>query len=457
MTRLFVLLLFVPTLAGAAGFIQGADVSHLPRIEAGGAVFSAGGVPGDPIAILRAHGVNTIRLRLWHTPAAGRSGLAEVLDLAERARDAGCDLLLDLHYSDTWADPGHQTKPAAWTGLPFTVLADSVRAYTRDVLTACASRGVAPSMVQLGNEISPGMLWDDGRVGGAWDTPAQWANLAALLQAAIAGVDEALSGADRPEIMIHIDRGGDNGGARWFYDHLIAEGVAFDVIGLSYYPWWHGSFAALDANLDDLATRYGKDLVVVETAYPWTLGWFDDTHNMVGLPEHLLPGYPDTPGGQQAFLASLLHIVQTVPDDRGRGVCWWEPCWIPSPDFGSPWENVALFDETGEALPALQEFMGTTGTGSAPLRSGLRIAPNPFNPVTTIRFTTATTGAVRLTVTDLAGRLVTTLVEGILDGGNHEVVWRGRDMAGNPSPSGVYLNHLEAIDGVSVEPMILLR
>ncbi len=169
--------------AQAGTFIQGADVSFLPQIEEVGGVYQSDGVPNDCLSILRDHGLDTIRLRLWHNPGEGHSGLAETLALAERVRCAGFNLMLDFHYSDTWADPGHQTKPAAWESLPLTVLADSVRCYTRDVLVAFESRGCVPTMVQIGNEISSGMLWDEGRVGGGFATPQQWSNLGELLQA----------------------------------------------------------------------------------------------------------------------------------------------------------------------------------------------------------------------------------------------------------------------------------
>jgi arabinogalactan endo-1,4-beta-galactosidase len=342
--------------AWAAGFTQGADISFLPQIEAAGGVFSADGDSTELLSILRDHGLNTIRLRLWHSPADGHSGLAETLALAQRVRAAGFDLLLDFHYSDTWADPGHQTKPKAWASLPFAALADSVRCYTRDALAAFDAIGCPPTIVQIGNEITPGMLWSDGRVAEGFDSPQQWANLGDLLKAAVAGVEEGLPGDRRPEIMIHIDRGADNAGARRFIDKVISRGVAFDLIGLSYYPWWHGSLAKLKTNVDDLASRYGRDLILVETAYPWTLGWFDDTHNPVGMPKHLLPGYPATPEGQRNYLAAVIDIVRGAPDGKGRGVFWWAPEWIATPGFGSSWENVTLFDDQGAALPALDGF-----------------------------------------------------------------------------------------------------
>jgi len=348
---LLALLITAPALGQTAW--RGADVSFLPQVEAGGGVYTDGGVAGDLFEILAGHGVNLIRLRLWHTPGDGWYDLDQTLAMAQRAHDAGQSVLLNFHYSDTWADPAHQTKPAAWAALPFATLVDSVRVRTRDVLQAMIAQGTPPVMVQFGNEITPGILWDDGRVGGTFNTPEQWAQLGQLLDAAVEGVEAACAPNPRPLIMIHSDRGGDNGGCRWFFGNLLAQGVDFDIIGLSYYPWWHGTLADLEANMDDLAPRFGKDLIVVETAYPWTLGWFDDTHNSIGLPEQLLPGYPDTPAGQHAFLDAVFAIVNDVPGDRGRGVVYWAPEFITSPGLGSPRENLALFDETGEVLPAL--------------------------------------------------------------------------------------------------------
>ncbi|GJM44365.1 MAG: hypothetical protein DHS20C21_12070 [Gemmatimonadota bacterium] len=356
--------LLILSLAGADAaqsreFLRGADVSFLPQVEAGGGVFRDDGAPTDLFALLRSRGLNSIRLRLWHSPENGHSGLAEALSLADRAHAAGFDLMLDLHYSDTWADPSNQSKPAEWAQLPMAALADSVRAYTRDTLLAFVDRGVPPAIVQLGNEIGSGTLWNDGRVGRSFDTPMQWMSLAALLQAATAGVREAFPDGARPEIMIHIDRGGDNEGARWFYDNLAARGVDFDLIGLSFYPWWHGTLADLQLNLKDLALRYDKDIVVVETAYPWTQESFDDLANLVGPADPLLPGFPASPEGQHAFLAVLLDLVQQVPGGRGRGVYWWAPEWICTPTLPSAYDNLTLFDENGNALPALRAWSAT--------------------------------------------------------------------------------------------------
>jgi len=341
-------------------FLRGADVSFLPAVETAGGVFRDDGQTGDALDILRAHGLNTIRLRLWHTPSDRHDDLATTLALAARAKTAGLNLLLDFHYSDTWADPSHQSPPVVWQGLPLAALADSVRTYTHNTLVAFAAQGTAPAFVQLGNEITSGLLWPIGHVGGTDDTPTQWTQLAILLRAASDGVASALPDALKPDIIIHTDRGGDNAGARWLFDGLLAQGFDFDLIGVSYYPWWHGSLADLETNLHDLARRYGKEIVVVETGYPWSVKWSakwsDNTNNIIGSGTPLLPGFAATPAGQRDFLAALFKIVHSVPQGRGRGVFWWAPTWIAAPRLGSAWENVALFNEKGESLPALEVF-----------------------------------------------------------------------------------------------------
>ncbi|MEM0963249.1 MAG: glycosyl hydrolase 53 family protein, partial [Bacteroidota bacterium] len=182
------LLLAASAMTAGAQPMRCADVSALDDVEAAGAVF----VDGDPLLALRDRGLDTVRLRLWHTPEGGRDGLDAMLALAARADALGLDLLLDLHYSDTWADPGHQEPPLAWTGLDAATLADSVRQYTRRVVEAFDRQGTPPAVVQIGNEITGGMLWPTGRVGGAFDTPGQWRQLASLVRAGAEAVREVL-------------------------------------------------------------------------------------------------------------------------------------------------------------------------------------------------------------------------------------------------------------------------
>lgn len=340
---------------------MGADISMLGRIEDAGGLFRDNGVPRDALAILENHGLNFFRLRTWHSPQDGCNDLQSTARMARRIKTGGSGFLLDIHYSDTWADPGHQEKPAAWDSLGFQALKDSVYRYTRDTMTYLKHRDALPDIVQIGNEITCGTLWNDGRVCGGYDTPRQWARFAELLDEAIRGIREGLDSSDAVEIMIHIDRGADTTGSRRFFDNILARGIDFDIVGLSYYPWWHGSMQTLRANVDDLAERYGKEIVLVETAYPWTLGWNDLTHNIVGDSSQLHTGYPASPAGQKAFLADLIDVMRDVPGGKGGGLFYWAPEYISAPRLGSPWENLALFDFTGELLRSIDAFDSTRG------------------------------------------------------------------------------------------------
>ncbi len=333
-------------------FIHGVDASFIPQIEDLGGVYYDDGNARDLLLIFRDQGVNCVRLRLWHTPAEGYCDLAHTLALAQRINAAGMLLLLDFHYSDWWADPGNQTKPVAWAGFGEPELSTALHDYSRDVIAALNAQGTLPDLVQVGNEISNGFLWDDGRVGGSFN--GNWPQFAWLLNSAIAGVNDALDPGQSIPIMLHIDPGGDNGACRWFYDNAEGYGVPYDLIGLSFYPWWHGTLNDLEWNLADLSTRYGKPIVVVETAYPWTLGWGDDTHNIVGLESQLHSGYPATVVGQERFLCAVQRIVGTTPG--GAGMFYWAPEWIPVSGLGTPWENLALFDFDGHRLDSMRVF-----------------------------------------------------------------------------------------------------
>lgn len=333
------------------GLRWGADLSSLPRLLDLGAVFAdEAGAPAAPLDLLRQRGWELLRLRLWHSPAEPWQGLDSTVAFAARARSQGFELLLDPHFSDSWADPGQQTPPAAWQGLAGAALEDSVRGYARGVLESFAAAGATPAWIQLGNEIDGGLLWPAGAVGGEHDTPAQWAALAGLLSAAAEGVELAHPAGDGPRRLIHLSQSGDGPRCARFLDSLVAHGVPFEGVGLSYYPWWHGDLAGLSATLSTLA-RFGRELLVVETAYPSTLDWADDSGNLVGLEDQLLPGLPATPAGQLEFFRRLRTVVAGAPGGLGRAILPWEPLWTAV--GGSAVENLCLVDFQGRALPAL--------------------------------------------------------------------------------------------------------
>lgn len=338
--------------AGTPVAIAGADVSHLTKNEHFGAVYrDERGRPGDALRILRANGVNLIRLKVWVNPADGWNDKADTLVKARRAHALGMKLLIDFHYSDAWADPGKQNKPAAWADLPFDELEQALYDHTRDVVASLVRQGTPPDMVQVGNEINGGMLWPDGR----WDN---WDGLAALLTAGSTAVTDASPGT---RVVLHLAEGGNNGGHRWWFDNAVARGVPFDVIAVSHYTYWHGPLGYLQANLLDLARRYDRPVMVAETAYGFTLAENDHETNIFNAQSQAASGYPATPQGQTDAVRDLVNTVAAVPG--ALGVCYWEPTWTAvdgagwdpaDPTSGDGWENQALFDYSGRALPALR-------------------------------------------------------------------------------------------------------
>ncbi|MGJ6964614.1 glycoside hydrolase family 53 protein [Streptosporangium sp. G11] len=335
--------------------IRGADVSSLAKSEALGGVYRhPDGRRGDALAILRSAGLNYVRLKVWVNPADGYNTKARVLALAKRAKAQGMGLLVDFHYSDSWADPGKQNKPATWSALPFEELRQAVYDHTHDVLGALKAQGTTADMVQIGNELNGGLLWPDGR----WDN---WPNMAALLNA---GHDAAKAVSRSTKVVLHLADGADNGLYRWWFDSAAANGVRYDVIGLSYYSFWHGTLEAFRANLHDVAARYRRPLVVVETAYPFTAADDDGWENIITSAEPY-PGYPATPAGQAAMMRDVADAVRSVPGGLGLGVFYWEATWtgVPGngwdpadPSSGNGWENQALFGFDDQLLPTVRTF-----------------------------------------------------------------------------------------------------
>jgi arabinogalactan endo-1,4-beta-galactosidase len=311
-------------------FAVGADLSFLKSAEDAGAVFRDHGRPMPGLQIFRHHGYNWIRLRLFHTPAELPNNLDYTIAVASEAKRLGYRFLLNFHYSDTWADPGKQTIPRAWEGLSCTELVKTIFQYTHGTIEFFIAAGAAPDMVQPGNEITAGMLWPHGKL------PENWPQFAELLKAAIDGVRAA----SPARVMIHIDRGGDREGTRGFFDRIVSLGIDYDVIGQSYYPWWHGTLEALQENLAFMSRRYGKDIFVVETAYCWRPAEYTDKEGP----------FPETPAGQRQFLEQVKRAVYETPDGRGAGVFWWEPA------VTGRLRCRGMFDDEGNTLPVMTVF-----------------------------------------------------------------------------------------------------
>lgn len=283
----------------------GADISFLPELEEKGMKFyDLDGKQKDAIQILKDHGLNYVRLRIFNDPARdsgysptkGFCDLQHTLLMAKRVKAAGMKLLIDFHYSDYWADPQKQYMPKAWRGRGFTELKQAVYDYTKMVMQSLKEQGTIPDMVQVGNEINHGMIWPDGEIN----------NLDSLAQLIYAGIQGVRSVSPSTSIMLHIALGGQNDESRFFLDNMISRAVPFDVIGLSYYPKWHNTLADLDYNLNDLSHRYDKDVIVVEYS---------------------------------ALKKEVNELSFNVANGRGKGSCIWEPL--------NTWER--FFDKDGKA------------------------------------------------------------------------------------------------------------
>jgi arabinogalactan endo-1,4-beta-galactosidase len=319
---------------GAADYAVGADLSFLKQAEDGGKVFKDNGEAKPGLVIFKDHGYNWVRLRLFHTPSDLPNNLEYTIALAKAAKKLGFHFLLDYHYSDTWADPGKQFTPKAWEGMSHPQLVKAVFEYTRQTIAAFRDAGVLPDMVQIGNEVINGMVWPDGRLPGNWD------NFADLVKAGIAGVEAGKGDELRPRIMIHIDRGADKARTKEFFDKLNSYHVNYDVIGQSYYPWWHGSLNDLRENMIFMAEEYKKDIIVVEAAYNWMPAEYKTR-----------PGpFPETPEGQKQFLEEVNRVVLETPHGLGKGVFWWEPA------VAGPLGSRGFFDPQGNALPVINTF-----------------------------------------------------------------------------------------------------
>ncbi len=323
-------------------FVRGVDFSFLPELEQYGTkFFSVDSTPSDALSILSAMGCNTVRVRVWVNPSDVHCSLDEVVSMVKRIKQNKMKVILDLHYSDTWADPGHQAKPAQWAGLSTANLTDSVYAYTQRVMNE-----TQPEYVQIGNEINDGFLWNDGKI----------TNQAIFIQLLKAGIQASRDSNPKCKVIIHY--AGLNG-AEWFYSILKKEVIDYDIIGLSYYPIWHGySFDTLQLTIENLVLQTSKKVMVVETAYPFTLGWNDYTNNIVGLPNQLIPGYPASPQGQLDFMKKIRSVLEQ--NSKGAGFCYWGGEWVafkgPISTNGSSYENQALFNFNNRALPVMQVF-----------------------------------------------------------------------------------------------------
>lgn len=315
-----------------AGFARGADIGWLQQMEATGYKFyNDNGVEEDCFKILKDHGMNTVRLRTWvhpsDDPVSGHNSKAETVAMAVRAKKWGMRVMINFHYSDSWADPGKQVKPKAWEGHDFPSLLKALYDYTYDVMLDLKKAGVEPEWVQVGNETPGGMIYPEG-------STSNWTTLAQLINK---GYDAIKAVSPRSKVILHLDRGNDSQRFRSWFDSARAHGAKYDVIGLSYYPWWLDgkpdytlSIDDLGNNMNDLAARYGKEVMVVEVG-----------------------GEDTQPQNTYDMLVAVIGKTKAVPNGKGLGVIYWEPQGARS------WSKYPLsaWGEDGRPTKALDAFL----------------------------------------------------------------------------------------------------
>ncbi|TLX71666.1 arabinogalactan endo-1,4-beta-galactosidase [Labilibacter sediminis] len=349
-------------------FIHGVDLSYVNQVQDHGGVYKVLGEEADPYAALKSKGVNMVRLRLWHNPEWVRdvygegttiySGFEDVATSIQRAKNNNLAVNLDFHYSDIWADPQHQEPPSAWENITdIDVLCDSVYNYTYHVLSTLYTRNLLPEMVQIGNETNCGMMHTKTKPGfpNLLVCDGNWQNMGKVLNAGIRAVREVdkISG-KKTIVALHI---ADPKNLDWWFTNVINQGgvTDFDVAGFSYYHIWHTTvgFDQLSTVVSNLKSKINKDVVILETAYPFTTLNNDSYNNIYGTQDPV-PGYPYTVEGQREF---MIDLTQNMINAGAIGVMYWEPAWISSQmkdlwGLGSAWENCSFFDFLGNLTDA---------------------------------------------------------------------------------------------------------
>lgn len=326
-------MLFSLLVYGQSLEFKGADISYLDELENSGADFFQTGQKKELFEILKDSGVNWIRLRLWHSPQNAYCSTKNTIYMAKRAKSYGFKILLDFHYSDYWADPEKQNVPKSWKNMNFEQIKNAMYEYTCSVLKEFAEENCSPDMVQIGNEIINGMLWPFGSI-----SNGKCSNLMDLVQT---GCKAARTVCPNVKIMLHVICT-DNQTLQWWFSQAKQYSVDYDVIGLSYYAYWHGASLKVPENaIKMLKKKFSKPVCIVETHYPWTLDWQDNMKNNVGEGSALIKEFPPTQEGQKAYLRTLCSVVQKA---GGSGVFWWEPDMICTETFKSDGENLGWFD-----------------------------------------------------------------------------------------------------------------
>lgn len=394
----------IKELEGRTDFINGVDVSSLYIVTQKGAEFydvdGSMPYPEDPIknalAILQKHGVNWIRLRIWNDPIGasqnpnyadkgpgGLNDLEVTKEIAQRAKELGLNFLLDFHYSDTWVHPGQQIMPEAWKGMGLGELKVALYDYTSHVLQELETVNALPDMVQIGNENNDGMLHPIGRINPNSTNEVEARPYIELVKSGIQAVRDNEKANEKIKVMIHLAEAGNSKVFKNRFDLLEASNVDYDVIGASYYPYWHGSLSDASKNLEDLASRYNKEIIIAETSYAYTSQADNSIYSGGTKMENIFWEGQEKDGkfkatiqGQATALRDIIEITAKIPNNKGMGTFYWEPAWITTPEIGAgwgagqtsvSWANQGLFNYRGQALPSLDTYnLITNGTYKEP-------------------------------------------------------------------------------------------
>jgi arabinogalactan endo-1,4-beta-galactosidase len=428
LAALFLLLLLSSSREVMAQFANGADVSWLPQMEDAGYVFKNSlGIQENCLQILKEKGINALRFRVWVNPQDGYNGKKYVTQEAQIADSMGFKIMLDFHLSDTWADPGHQTKPAAWVNDSFSQLLQDVYNYVYDILDTLKSISVVPAWVQIGNEVGNGMLWPDGKA------PSNMSNFAQLIESgynAVKAVDSTT------QVIVHLEDGHNDALFREIFDGLKNNGAKWDIIGMSVYPYWANLSWEVDDSLalitmKDMISRYSTKVMVCEAGYLYN----------------------------QAAQAKdyLVDLIKKTKSVGGLGVFYWEP-------ESYNWQGYQLgaWDPTTkEPTAALDAFLDSSVTLikniSNILGYNLNAYPNPFNPETTIRYSIVQRSNVVIGIYNVLGEQVKIIVNGVKEPGIYSIIWDGTNQTGEEMSSGIYLVRMQAADNALTYKIIMLK
>lgn len=405
-------------------FANGADVSWLSQMEASGYVFkNSSGIQENCLEILKEKGINALRFRVWVNPTGGYCNKKDVARMAHIADSMGFKVLIDFHLSDTWADPAHQTIPAAWVNDSFPQLQTDVYNHVYDVLDTLKSLGVVPKWVQIGNEVGNGMLWPVGKL------PNNMSNFAKLIECgynAVKSVDSTI------QVIVHLEDGHKDSLFRQVFDGLKYYGAKWDIIGMSVYPYWANLSWQVDDSLalitmKDMIARYNTKVMVCEAGYLYNKP-IDANHY-------------------------LLDLIAKTKSIGGLGVFYWEP-------ESYNWQGYQLgaWDpNTKEPTVALDAFLGKNVTSVEKEKNifsnyDFKIFPNPFNPSTTIEYSIPKSSKVSIVIYNLLGEEVANLVDGFKQAGSYSITWSAQNF-----PSGAYLCRITSGDFSKTKKIILLK